>query len=96
MSEVDQNTTSRRFVLNNGRNIIDVCHPETMVPSYMNSNPRATSVEALDVGYDDDLHLREVVLKARLRNLAGKLLNRPEKGGSLEFLALGNHRSIAA
>jgi hypothetical protein len=52
----------------------------------MNYNPRATSVEALDVGYDDDLHLREVVLKARLRNLAGKLLNRPEKGGSLESL----------
>jgi hypothetical protein len=86
MSELDQSTTPRRFILNNERNIIDVCHPETMVPSYMNYSRRATSGEELDVEYDDDLHLREVVLKARLRNVAGKLLNRPEKGGSLESL----------
>jgi hypothetical protein len=72
MTEVDQNTMPRRFVLNNWRDIIDVCHPERMVPFYMNYNPRATSVEALDVGYDDDLHLREVVLKVRLQNLAGE------------------------
>jgi hypothetical protein len=38
MSEVDQNTTPRRFIRNDGGNIIDVCHPETMVPSYMNYN----------------------------------------------------------
>jgi hypothetical protein len=86
MSEVDQNTTLRRFVLSNERNIIDVCHPETMVPSYMNYNRRATSVEELEIKYDDDLHLREVVLKARLQELAGKLLKRPDEAGWLESL----------
>jgi hypothetical protein len=86
MSEVDQNTTLRRFVLSNERNIIDVCHPETMVPSYMNYNRRATSVEELEIKYDDDLHLREVVLKARLQELAGKLLKRPDQAGWLESL----------
>jgi hypothetical protein len=96
MSEVDQNTTLRRFVLSNERNIIDVCHPETMVPSYMNYNRRATSVEELEIKYDDDLHLREVVLKARLQELAGKLLKRPDEAGWLEILALGNHRGIPA
>jgi hypothetical protein len=86
MSEVDQNTTPRRFIRNDGGNIIDVCHPETMVPSYMNYNRRATSVEELEIKYDDDLHLREVVLKARLQELAGKLLKRPDEAGWLESL----------
>jgi hypothetical protein len=86
MSEVDQNTTPRRFIRNDGGNIIDVCHPETMVPSYMNYNWRTTSVEELEIKYDDDLHLREVVLKARLQELAGKLLKRPDEAGWLECL----------
>jgi hypothetical protein len=86
MSEVDQNTTPRRFIRNDGGNIIDVCHPETMVPSYMNYNRRATSVEELEIKYNDDLHLREVVLKARLQELADKLLKRPDEAGWLESL----------
>jgi hypothetical protein len=52
----------------------------------MNYNRRATSVEELEIKYDDDLHLREVVLKARLQELAGKLLKRPDEAGRLESL----------
>jgi hypothetical protein len=85
MSKLDQNTP-RRFVLNNRRDIIDLRHSEKTTPSYMNYNRRATSLKELEVEYDDDLHLREIVLKARLQELAGKLLKRPDEAGSLGSL----------
>src|SRR5437016_8757828 len=71
MTKVLQNLTGRRFRLDGRGDIVDKLNPGTKIKAGWNHNPKESPHE--ETCYDDDLHLRDAVLRCRLAKLVRKL-----------------------
>jgi hypothetical protein len=76
MTKVLQNITGRRFRLDGRGYIVDKLNPGTKIKARWNYNPKVSPHE--ETRYDDDLHLRDAVLRCRLAKLVGKLFKGSE------------------
>lgn len=75
MSKVRQKVHGRRFRLDIRGDIVDKLNPGTRIKARWNYNPRESPKETC---YDDDLHLRDAVLRCRLAKLVHKLFKGSE------------------
>jgi hypothetical protein len=71
MTKVLHNVPGRRFRLDGRGYIVDKLNPGTKIKAGWNHNPKESPSE--ETCYDDDLHLRDAVLRCRLAKLVRKL-----------------------
>jgi hypothetical protein len=76
MTKVRQKVPGRRFRLDSRSNIFDKLNPGTRIKAKWNYNPRKRPSE--ETRYDDDVHIRDAVLRCRLAKLVRNLFKGSE------------------
>ena len=85
MTKVLQNLTGRRFRLDGRGDIVDKLNPGTKIKAGWNHNPKESPHE--ETCCDDDLHLRDAVLRCRLEKPVRKLFKGSEGSTENRYLS---------